>query len=78
MTVTTKFTSQELEAYAKAGDISEEVFSSIRTVTAFGGQKEEIKRYSENLGKAKSVGIKKEMVYYFLWRHAFTNRYSNQ
>jgi ATP-binding cassette subfamily B (MDR/TAP) protein 1 len=59
MTITTRFTSQELEAYAKAGDISEEVFSSIRTVTAFGGQKEEVRRYSDNLGKAKEVGIKK-------------------
>ena len=32
---------------------------SIKTVTSFAGQKEEIKRYDENLIVAKDVGIKK-------------------
>ena len=36
--VTTKYNKKELDAYAKAGDVAEEVLSSIRTVTAFGGQ----------------------------------------
>ena len=36
--VATKFSKLELDAYAKAGDVAEEVLSSIRTVTAFGGQ----------------------------------------
>ena len=36
--VTTKYNKLELDAYAKAGDVAEEVLSSIRTVTAFGGQ----------------------------------------
>ena len=36
--VTTKFSKSELDSYAKAGDVAEEVLSSIRTVTAFGGQ----------------------------------------
>ena len=30
---------RELAAYAKAGSVAEEVFSSIRTVAAFGGEK---------------------------------------
>ena len=37
-------TAQELDAYAKAGSIAEEVLSSIRTVAAFGGEKKEIER----------------------------------
>ena len=32
-------TSKELKAYAKAGAVAEEVFSCMRTVVAFGGQK---------------------------------------
>jgi ABC transporter transmembrane region len=38
-------TKKELAAYAKAGAVAEEVFSAIRTVTAFGGQKKEAKRF---------------------------------
>ena len=60
MVVTTRFTKIELDAYAKAGDIAEEVLSSIRTVAAFGGQPEEVERYSSNLEKAKKVGIQKQ------------------
>lgn len=37
-------TSKELESYAKAGAIAEEVFGAIRTVVAFGGQEKEAKR----------------------------------
>jgi len=40
-----KFSSEGLKEYASAGAIAEEVFSSIRTVVAFGGQQKEIKRY---------------------------------
>ncbi|XP_073533905.1 ATP-binding cassette sub-family B member 5-like isoform X1 [Phyllobates terribilis] len=54
-------TSKELTAYAKAGAVAEEVLSSIRTVVAFGGQEKEIKRYTNNLGEAKKLGIKKAM-----------------
>ena len=38
-------TSKELEAYAKAGAVAEEVFGAIRTVVAFGGQENEAQRY---------------------------------
>ncbi|XP_069585914.1 ATP-binding cassette sub-family B member 5-like [Ranitomeya imitator] len=52
-------TSKELSVYAKAGAVAEEVLSSIRTVVAFGGQEKELKRYTNNLGEAKKLGIKK-------------------
>nr|CAB3219616.1 multidrug resistance protein 1A-like [Phallusia mammillata] len=53
------FTKKELDAYAAAGGIAEEVISSIRTVVAFGGQEKEVERYSKNLEQARSVGIRK-------------------
>ncbi|XP_060052095.1 ATP-binding cassette sub-family B member 5 [Erinaceus europaeus] len=55
-------TSKELNAYSKAGAVAEEVFSSIRTVVAFGAQEKEIQRYTQNLKDAKNVGIKKAVV----------------
>lgn len=41
------FTAQEVNAYAKAGSIAEEVLSSMRTVAAFGGEEKETKRYKK-------------------------------
>lgn len=35
---------KELEAYAKAGAVAEEVLGAMRTVTAFGGQAKEVER----------------------------------
>ncbi|XP_076808163.1 ATP-dependent translocase ABCB1-like [Clavelina lepadiformis] len=57
--ITTAFTKKELDAYAKAGAVAEEVLSSIRTVVAFDGQQKEINRYEENLKDAKAIGIRK-------------------
>jgi len=37
--------SKELDAYAKAGSVAEEVLSSIRTVVAFGGERKECNRW---------------------------------
>ena len=37
-------TSKELNAYAKAGAVAEEVFGAIRTVVAFSGQNKEVSR----------------------------------
>lgn len=54
-------TMKELSAYAHASGISGEVLSAIRTVLAFGGEKKEIQRYSENLSAAQNVGIKKSI-----------------
>lgn len=41
--------SEEQQAYGKAGAVAEEVFSLIRTVTAFGGKPRETKRYEREL-----------------------------
>ena len=57
--ITTSYTKKELDAYAQAGAIAEEVLNSIKTVTSFAGQQEEINRYEKNLIAAKDVGIKK-------------------
>lgn len=38
-------TSEEQTAYAEAGAVAEEAFSSIRTVAAFGGEEDTIKKF---------------------------------
>ncbi|KAK7008942.1 multidrug resistance protein 1B [Biomphalaria glabrata] len=55
-------TAKERKAYAIAGKIAEEVFSSIRTVQAFHGQEKETKRYVDNLFEVQKFGIKKSLV----------------
>lgn len=42
------FNSKEQEAYAKAGAVAEEVLATIKTVFAFNGQKNAIKRCVKN------------------------------
>nr|XP_029135368.1 bile salt export pump-like [Labrus bergylta] len=54
-----KLTGMELQAYAKAGAVADEVLSSIRTVAAFGGELKEVKRYDRNLISAQRLGIRK-------------------
>uniref|UniRef100_K1Q4F4 ABC-type xenobiotic transporter n=1 Tax=Magallana gigas TaxID=29159 RepID=K1Q4F4_MAGGI len=53
---------EESQAYASAGSVAEEVFSTIRTVTAFNGQEKECKRYNANLMHAKNNAAKKGVV----------------
>ncbi|XP_074949474.1 bile salt export pump isoform X4 [Phalacrocorax aristotelis] len=57
-----KLTGRELQAYAKAGAVADEVLSSIRTVAAFGGEKKEIERYDKNLVFAQRWGIRKGII----------------
>uniref|UniRef100_A0A8C9SZ95 Bile salt export pump n=1 Tax=Scleropages formosus TaxID=113540 RepID=A0A8C9SZ95_SCLFO len=57
-----KLTGQELQAYAKAGAVADEVLLSIRTVAAFGGEKKAIERYNKNLISAQKWGIHKGMI----------------
>lgn len=57
--LSTKFSKQEMESYASAGAVAEEVLTSIRTVVAFDGQNKEIDRYNEHLLTAKKNNIKK-------------------
>ena len=47
----------EMSTYGKAGAIAQEVLSSIRTVTAFGGQKKESSRYATEVKTARRNGI---------------------
>ncbi|XP_030642513.1 bile salt export pump [Chanos chanos] len=54
-----RLTGRELKAYAKAGSVADEVLSSIRTVTAFGGESKEAERYDRNLEEAQNWGVKK-------------------
>ncbi|KAF8571177.1 hypothetical protein P879_03227 [Paragonimus westermani] len=53
------YTTKELAAYSRAGSISGEVLTIIRTVVAFGGEKRELRRYANELDAAEKVGIKK-------------------
>ncbi|XP_076472510.1 ATP-dependent translocase ABCB1-like isoform X2 [Babylonia areolata] len=60
--MTTTYTQREQAAYAKAGAVAEEVFSSIRTVISFGGWRQEIKRYRSMLEESETLGVKKNVV----------------
>ncbi|ELU10010.1 hypothetical protein CAPTEDRAFT_193302, partial [Capitella teleta] len=55
----TAWTQRELQAYAKAGSVAEEVITAIRTVVAFGGQAKESKRYHEKIIVARQMGYQK-------------------
>lgn len=57
-----KLTGRELQAYAKAGAVADEVLSSIRTVAAFGGERKEVERYDRNLISAQQWGIRKGLI----------------
>lgn len=57
--LTAAASTKELEAYAQAGSVAEEVFGAIRTVVAFGGQEKEAERYKVNLSKAEAFGVRK-------------------
>ena len=49
----------ERAAYARAGDAAAEVFSLIRAVAAFGGERHEGRRYGVFLAAAEAAGIRK-------------------
>ncbi|CAF0803419.1 unnamed protein product [Adineta steineri] len=53
------YTVKEVQAFASASSIAQEVLQSIRTVTAFHGQKKEEERFANSLVKAKTIGVKK-------------------
>ncbi|XP_049919135.1 bile salt export pump-like [Epinephelus moara] len=70
-----KLTGLELQAYAKAGAVADEVLSSVRTVAAFGGERKEVQRYDRNLVSAQRWGIRKGLIMGFftgyLWMIIF-------
>jgi ABC-type multidrug transport system fused ATPase/permease subunit len=55
----TRLTAKELEAYAEAGSVAEEVLTNIRTVTAFNAQERERGRYDVGLISAKKFAMEK-------------------
>ncbi|KAK3533490.1 hypothetical protein QTP70_023359 [Hemibagrus guttatus] len=57
-----KLTGWELQAYAQAGAVADEVLSSNRTVAAFGGEKKEVERYDRSLISAQRWGIWKGLI----------------
>lgn len=54
-----KYTIKEIQAFASASSIAQEVLQNIRTVTAFQGQTKEEERFANKLINAKRMGIKK-------------------
>ncbi|KAK9727852.1 ABC transporter B member 11 [Basidiobolus ranarum] len=48
-------TTEGQQAYASAGAVTDEVISSIKMVSPFGGQKREILRYNSNLDIAENA-----------------------
>lgn len=50
---------RERTAYARAGDVANEVFSLIRAVSAYGGERHEVSRYTVFLRAAEAAGIRK-------------------
>ncbi|KAK3580598.1 hypothetical protein CHS0354_002696 [Potamilus streckersoni] len=56
-------TLEELKAYSSAGAVAEEVFSAIRTVTAFIGQEKECQKFEHRLSKAHSLATRKGLVF---------------
>ncbi|KAI8127489.1 Multidrug resistance protein like protein 49 [Lucilia cuprina] len=57
--IQSSLTQKELEAYAGAGAVAEEVFAGIRTVFAFSGERKEEERFSKLLVPAEKMGRKK-------------------
>ncbi|KAL3277068.1 hypothetical protein HHI36_012429 [Cryptolaemus montrouzieri] len=60
--ISNRYAAKESESFSEAGSIAEEVFSSIRTVIAFEGQKKELKRYVKPLQEAKTNNVKKSLL----------------
>ncbi|CAF4027727.1 unnamed protein product, partial [Rotaria sordida] len=58
---TVNYTSKEIQAFASASSVAQEVLQNIRTVTAFHGQAKEEERFAKNLIVAKNIGIKKAL-----------------
>uniref|UniRef100_T1J7D2 ABC transmembrane type-1 domain-containing protein n=1 Tax=Strigamia maritima TaxID=126957 RepID=T1J7D2_STRMM len=60
--IETRLDEKQTTAYSKASALAEEAFSSIRTVTAFGGEKTIVKWYNSKLKRAQRAGIAKGFV----------------
>ena len=54
-----KYTILEFTAYSKAGELAQEVLSSIRTVLSFGIHRKSVLSYEKKLKQAECIAIKK-------------------
>lgn len=54
-----RLTKKEIDTYAVAANLMEEVLGGIRTVVAFCGEKREIERYDKLLVPAQKAGVRK-------------------
>ncbi|XP_017479812.1 PREDICTED: multidrug resistance protein 1A [Rhagoletis zephyria] len=59
--MTSKLSKQELNIYAKAGNIAEEALSAIRTVKTFEGEYKEASAYKTQIVDARKINIKRNM-----------------
>ncbi|XP_037946899.1 multidrug resistance protein homolog 49-like [Teleopsis dalmanni] len=57
--IQSSLTKKEIKSYSAAGNVAEEVFSSVRTVLAFSGEQKETQRFSKLLIPAEIIGRKK-------------------
>ena len=60
--ITSKLAKEEMESYASAGAIAEEVIAAIKTVFAFGGQQKELDRYGVHLDTAYKNNTKRVLM----------------
>ncbi|CAF4096355.1 unnamed protein product [Adineta steineri] len=65
----TKETEEQLSTYSKAGQIAQEVFSSLRTVLSFNGSKGQQKQYEKELKLNEWCTVRKDAAYgaFFGW-----------
>ncbi|CAF1306889.1 unnamed protein product, partial [Adineta steineri] len=61
--VITKQTEEQLSSYSKAGQIAQEVFSSLRTVLSFNGSKSQQKQYEKELKLNEWCTVRKDAAF---------------
>ncbi|KHJ40713.1 ABC transporter, ATP-binding protein [Trichuris suis] len=67
---------REQKLFASASAVAEEAISSIRTVLAFNGQKNEINRYKKALEETRRLGYRKNLVIGFGFLITFVSTFS--
>ncbi|CAF3980955.1 unnamed protein product [Adineta steineri] len=67
--VITKQTEEQLNSYSKAGQIAQEVFSSLRTVLSFNGSKSQQKQYEKELKLNERYTVRRDAAFgvFFGW-----------
>lgn len=73
---TTKYETQQLDIYSRAGLLAEEVFSTVRTVHAFWLNPLLLRKFDKFLDEAMAVGMKNSPVFAVLFSTEFFCVYS--